>query len=187
MIRFACPTCKAVMNAPDQKAGQKANCPKCGQRLQVPHPMPVAEVPRKEPGRQVFAAAPGMASAPVAAGSPFDAIDAEEHGNARQRQSAWKPYLFGLPAFLLGITALPSAIALSSNLLGLLLAGLGIFLALFAAVLSLTNKRAGLGLSALSVLACAGGVVRGSAADAWPGRLLRLPTGSTNQCGPSQQ
>ena len=154
MIRFACPTCKAVMNAPAQKAGQKANCPKCGQRLQVPNPTPVAEVPRKEPGRQASAAAPGMASAPVPAVSPFDAIDAEQHGKPRPRRSAWKPYLFGLPAFLLGVAALPSAIAFSSNLLGLLLAGLGTFLALFAAVLSLANKRAGLGLSALSFLAC---------------------------------
>ena len=35
-IRFFCPTCKAVMNAPVEKAGKKVNCLKCGQRLQIP-------------------------------------------------------------------------------------------------------------------------------------------------------
>jgi hypothetical protein len=37
-MRFACPTCQAVMNAPDGKAGVKVTCPKCGQRLQIPAP-----------------------------------------------------------------------------------------------------------------------------------------------------
>jgi hypothetical protein len=37
-IRFACPACNAVMNAPDGKAGRKVSCPKCGQRLQIPAP-----------------------------------------------------------------------------------------------------------------------------------------------------
>jgi hypothetical protein len=35
-IRFLCPTCKAVMEAPVGRAGQKINCLKCGQRLQIP-------------------------------------------------------------------------------------------------------------------------------------------------------
>jgi DNA-directed RNA polymerase subunit RPC12/RpoP len=38
VIRFTCPTCSAVLNCPDHKAGEKAPCPKCGQRLQVPVP-----------------------------------------------------------------------------------------------------------------------------------------------------
>src|SRR5690348_13603878 len=38
MIRFACPKCKATIQAPDNKVGAKAPCPKCGQRLQVPAP-----------------------------------------------------------------------------------------------------------------------------------------------------
>ncbi len=35
-IRFLCPTCKAVMDAPVERAGNKINCLKCGQRLQIP-------------------------------------------------------------------------------------------------------------------------------------------------------
>lgn len=38
MIRFACPTCHAVMEAPAHKVGKKINCLKCGQRLQIPPP-----------------------------------------------------------------------------------------------------------------------------------------------------
>lgn len=36
-IRFLCPTCKAVMAAPVERAGKKINCLKCGKRLQIPH------------------------------------------------------------------------------------------------------------------------------------------------------
>ena len=39
-IRFACPACNAVMNAPDNKAGLKVSCLHCGQRLLVPGPPP---------------------------------------------------------------------------------------------------------------------------------------------------
>ena len=35
-IRFLCPTCKAIMDAPVQRAGNKINCLKCGQRVQIP-------------------------------------------------------------------------------------------------------------------------------------------------------
>jgi DNA-directed RNA polymerase subunit RPC12/RpoP len=38
MIRFACPTCKKVLQAESQQAGQKVACPGCGQRLQIPAP-----------------------------------------------------------------------------------------------------------------------------------------------------
>ncbi|HJT78209.1 MAG TPA: hypothetical protein VJ739_13480 [Gemmataceae bacterium] len=38
MIRYACPRCKAVLESPDRKAGQKVHCPGCGQRLQIPLP-----------------------------------------------------------------------------------------------------------------------------------------------------
>lgn len=40
MIRFACPRCKSVLEAPDRKAGSKVACPKCQQRLQIPVPPP---------------------------------------------------------------------------------------------------------------------------------------------------
>ncbi len=36
MIRFACPTCSAIMEAVPEKAGVKIHCLKCGQRLQIP-------------------------------------------------------------------------------------------------------------------------------------------------------
>ena len=35
-IRFSCPRCKAVLGAPDDKAGKLVACPKCQQHLQVP-------------------------------------------------------------------------------------------------------------------------------------------------------
>lgn len=52
MIRFACLTCKAVLERPESEAGAKLSCPACGQRLQVP----AHGAPQADPGRSV---APG--------------------------------------------------------------------------------------------------------------------------------
>jgi DNA-directed RNA polymerase subunit RPC12/RpoP len=41
MIRCLCPTCRAVLEYPDDKAGQKVHCPKCTERLLVPSPVRV--------------------------------------------------------------------------------------------------------------------------------------------------
>ena len=35
-IRFSCPACRSLMEAPTEKAGQKISCLKCGQRLLIP-------------------------------------------------------------------------------------------------------------------------------------------------------
>jgi DNA-directed RNA polymerase subunit RPC12/RpoP len=39
MVRFTCPTCKAVLQAPPVQAGEKVACPKCGQRILIPNPV----------------------------------------------------------------------------------------------------------------------------------------------------
>jgi hypothetical protein len=36
MLRFACPSCQAVLKAPEGREGAHVSCPRCGQRLQVP-------------------------------------------------------------------------------------------------------------------------------------------------------
>jgi hypothetical protein len=38
MIRFVCPKCTAVLNAPDDQAGGVVSCARCGQRMRVPVP-----------------------------------------------------------------------------------------------------------------------------------------------------
>src|SRR5262249_8505339 len=40
MIRFQCPRCRSVLEAPDHRGGAKINCLKCQQRLQIPVPPP---------------------------------------------------------------------------------------------------------------------------------------------------
>lgn len=37
-IRFACPSCRAVINAPEGTEGQKSLCPNCRQAIEVPKP-----------------------------------------------------------------------------------------------------------------------------------------------------
>jgi HEAT repeat protein/DNA-directed RNA polymerase subunit RPC12/RpoP len=45
MIRFVCPTCKSLLQSPDQTAGSRTVCPQCGQRLLIPNSMkPKSEI-----------------------------------------------------------------------------------------------------------------------------------------------
>lgn len=58
-IRFACPTCRATLEAPESKGGHKINCPRCQQRLLIPpatrnktilgEPLPPALSGRRDP------------------------------------------------------------------------------------------------------------------------------------------
>jgi DNA-directed RNA polymerase subunit RPC12/RpoP len=69
MIRFNCPTCRAVLETADVAAGTKFPCPHCGQRLQAPVPRdktvlgemlasPITPGADKPPGVAVVVAAP---------------------------------------------------------------------------------------------------------------------------------
>jgi hypothetical protein len=175
MIRFLCGACRKTLKAPDDWAGRKTTCPRCGQRLLIPPPVPIQARVKNETvlGEPVphVAAVPAPLRAPSHA--PADAFDPDslavlglvkdsqlegkppelrDHNQARP--GAWQPYLFGLAAFLLGVGALPAAIGFSANLLGASLAALGLLFGLFAFASSVTKQGAGLGLSALSALAC---------------------------------
>ena len=46
MIRFACPQCKTVLQAPDRQAGTAVGCPFCKQKMQVPKPARATPPPR---------------------------------------------------------------------------------------------------------------------------------------------
>jgi predicted Zn finger-like uncharacterized protein len=61
MIRFACPACKSVLEAPDKKAGLAVPCPRCQQHVTVP--APVAGVPL--PPTPTPAAPPAAETVPV--------------------------------------------------------------------------------------------------------------------------
>jgi HEAT repeat protein len=93
MIRFSCPNCKTVFEAPDQNAGGQLACPKCGTHLKVPLPPPLKTVlgtllpekpgPRRDtdlmtapqPGTSAKAAAPRARPAPsVRTGVPRSAV-----------------------------------------------------------------------------------------------------------------
>lgn len=64
MIRFSCPGCQTVMNAPDSRGGTNGKCPKCNQAFVIPRaepptaaitavaPMPELPPPREEKPRQ---------------------------------------------------------------------------------------------------------------------------------------
>ncbi|GEM_PF-6709650 len=72
-----------------------------------------------------------------------------------RRPLPWQAYIFGVPALLLGILALPSAIIFSSQPIGVLLATVGLVVAVFAVFMSYRKGGAGLGLVSLSLFACA--------------------------------
>lgn len=62
----------------------------------------------------------------------------------------FEPYIFGITAFLLGVAALPAAIACSWHTLGVVLSGLGCVLGIVALLFAL-KRRAGFALCALSI------------------------------------
>jgi S1-C subfamily serine protease len=66
MIRFACPKCKTILQAPDQAAGSRLACGRCGQQLQLPASPAKAPAPAAPPSRPAAAApsATGVKAAP---------------------------------------------------------------------------------------------------------------------------
>jgi hypothetical protein len=67
MIRYACPRCQSVLEAPDDQANFKLPCPKCGQRLQIPTPPPNKTMlaPLVDPNRTMLGRVePGNTAAP---------------------------------------------------------------------------------------------------------------------------
>jgi hypothetical protein len=81
-IRFLCPTCRAVMEAPVAQAGNKINCLKCGQRLQIPSVeraktilAPMVAMPAKPAGQ------PAAAGTPVATQAAAAAIPVARYAN----------------------------------------------------------------------------------------------------------
>jgi hypothetical protein len=65
MIRFACPRCRQVFNAPDEAAGRKSTCLSCQQRLQIPLPPRTLPVPAPLVSYEPEAIPPDPADAPV--------------------------------------------------------------------------------------------------------------------------
>lgn len=67
MIRFSCGSCKAVMEAPESKAGATGTCPRCKKPFRIPavaSPVKAAAPPRPTPVVAV-PAVPASASAPL--------------------------------------------------------------------------------------------------------------------------
>lgn len=56
-MKFKCPKCEFIMEAPDHWAGRESQCPKCAQRLRVPGtPKPSGHVLQCYDCRQMFPA-----------------------------------------------------------------------------------------------------------------------------------
>lgn len=66
MIRFACPSCKSVMQAGEDRVGKRLACPKCRKPVQVPAPRPTAPVAIPVATAMPMRAAPAPAVAALA-------------------------------------------------------------------------------------------------------------------------
>ena len=118
MIRFSCPRCNSVLQAPDHRAGSKTACPKCQQRLQIPVPPPNKPVP--PPNKTVLAPLVeyprGLGRSP-AAQVPQMQLSTPPEEPTIERGRLWRPWL----GCVVGTVAV---------LLGLAIVGLGVRLAL---------------------------------------------------------
>jgi len=88
MIRFVCPSCKNILQAPPERAGGDAACPKCKQQIRVPSPAGRTANPAR-PTPAVSAASPPT---PVRQGTPQEAAGAgaalDKVGNFTRRTAA---------------------------------------------------------------------------------------------------
>jgi DNA-directed RNA polymerase subunit RPC12/RpoP len=64
-IRFACPSCGAAVNAPDQAVGKIGKCPQCRVRVSVPHALSVPVPPLPSPLRVVLVEEPILDALPA--------------------------------------------------------------------------------------------------------------------------
>lgn len=66
MIRFPCPTCKTILQAPAQQAGAPIACSKCKSQMRVPSPVSIQPKPGTVPATAVASAQVQPASQPNA-------------------------------------------------------------------------------------------------------------------------
>ena len=132
MFRFACPACKAILQAPEQKAGARIACPKCGQRLQIPVPVaaaknrtapapPPAAPSRSKPASPLTAqpvpAPRAHADAPPAASNPFRNLAARQPPARRKNRHGRALWLAATMLLLLAVAG-ALAVWLRPRLLG---------------------------------------------------------------------
>lgn len=167
MLRFSCPSCKAILEAPDTQAGTKVACTKCRQRLQAPTlammktvlaaPVPA---PRPAPSTRRLAPPPipvaynGARCGPATPTAPSPV--AVPH--------APQPILAMMAggfALVLGVLAFPVAVAIAVPWLTPVLAGVGVLLGLYVLVAAVRFGGRLLRLAGLDLLVCGGALAGG--------------------------
>lgn len=93
-IRFLCPTCKAIMEAPIERAGNKINCLKCGQRMQVPPAERAKTILSPALGIDDDNLIPPISSTAVQSGSPPPTAVEQEQQPQQEPGSRWCPERF---------------------------------------------------------------------------------------------
>lgn len=94
MIRFACPSCKAVIKAPDDKGGIKSRCPSCKASVEIPVPRgqlldePVRAVQQKQPEPAVLEVVRALEGAALA--SPENLEDIKSKLGTAHSDTAYK-------------------------------------------------------------------------------------------------
>lgn len=95
-IRFKCPACQAIINAPDAAGGKSANCPQCKSRVGVP--IPQGELLPPLGGQAITAPMPPPPAQPAAESFDFDNEDQEQDefewsggGSPKRRRGAISP------------------------------------------------------------------------------------------------
>jgi hypothetical protein len=108
-----------------------------------------------------------------------------------------KAYVYAALSLLLGIAAMPAVVTLSSNLLGVVLAALGVVAGAYAAMLSLTRRRGGFSLAMVGIAVCgsflfvatmlAGGPGGGRSGKGWWPRAGKAPRSIVPRLDGSEQ
>ena len=121
-----------------------------------PTPAPSgARVHKAPPHAGSWESVPPVRPAPLTAAPPLYADGSSALGPAASQGTrkgrAWKPYVFGTIAWLLGLAALPAGFALSQHVVGAVVAAFGLLCGCYAVCASVMRRGVGVRFTSLSV------------------------------------
>lgn len=133
MIEFACTSCGKQLKVKDEAAGKKGKCPQCGSMVEVPHAE--AEVQLAEIGASVQPVRrqqtpPVVQPPPLERGHVSQAPSVNVHLPKRTSSLGIVSLILGVVAFLICWIPLIGVVSIPISALGVLLAAIGLLVAL---------------------------------------------------------
>lgn len=160
MIRFSCPTCNKNFKVEDSNAGKTGKCPACGSAMRVPaasdeaNDQPVQpEVAKKSPAIPPPPLPPRVSAIPAFNPSPPQVVAVQVVSPPRRSNSLGvASVILGILAFLICWIPFLGMLGLPFSILGIVLGGIGLLVALFRRGTGIGFAIAGIAISLVAAI-----------------------------------